>query len=87
LTRLFNTKGWSVLGAVLVLFAAIIASAVTASHRPSASAAMAPAGRASSELDRCRSLGADAAKDAGCQAAWRLLRDHFLGLDKTGARL
>ena len=84
--RLFNAKGWGVLAAVTVLLAVVVASAITASHQPPALIAMAADRPPVTELDRCRSLGADASKNAGCQAAWRRLRDHFFGLDAKGAR-
>jgi conjugative transfer region protein TrbK len=84
--RLLNTKGWGVLAAVMVLLGTVVASVITASHRSAVPTAMAASAQPASELDRCRALGSDAGNDAGCQAAWRRLRDHFFGLDRTGAR-
>jgi conjugative transfer region protein TrbK len=84
--RALNAKGWGTLAAIAVLAAVVIASLIAAEHRQTAPAAITDGTRSVGELDRCRSLGADAGKDAACQAAWRLLRDHFFGLDGKAAR-
>ena len=84
--RALTVKGWGALAAVAILMAAVVASAITAAHRPLLPGATVADSSLSDELDRCRLLGVDAEKDVACQAAWRRMRDHFFGLDRQGAR-
>jgi len=84
--RVLNVRGWGAVAAITIMLAALVASTIAAAHHPLAPAAVAASGSLSDELDRCRLLGVDAEKDAVCQATWRRLRDHFFGLDRTGAR-
>ena len=74
--RALTLRGWFALGAFAVLIAALAASFLAAPYRRVAESALV-APPAASELERCRSLGLGAGKDAACQAAWRRLRAHF----------
>ena len=84
--RALNAKGWGTLAAIAMLAAVVVASLIAAEHHPAVLLPTAGSADSASELDRCRSLGPDASKDAACRAAWRLLRDHFFGLDGKAAR-
>ena len=78
--RVFNLEQVGRAGAVLLVAAAVVASAVTIHlgnrRRPSAVPvhAVNPVGAG---LERCRGLGTAAADDAQCQAIWTDLRRRF----------
>ncbi len=74
-------------GALAVLAATIIASAISCSQRtPSGSRTEQPAMNAvQSELQRCHDMGTKAADDPSCQEARRRLHEHFFGDDTKGS--
>ena len=74
--------------AYVALACALLATAVVLNNRqysiPSASNGdpSPNAGALDPELARCRALGAEAAQDAACEAAWEANRERFFGSKK-----
>jgi conjugative transfer region protein TrbK len=85
--RALTIKGWGALAALLVLAAAVVASAVAVLGSPSARR---PAERFDAALAadaaRCNHLGEAADADPACREAWRRSRARFLGLPAAGGR-
>lgn len=64
------------IGAVLAAALAVGGKAPSVGVRPAAASTTS----LSTELDRCRALGAAAQDDRLCRAAWRTSRERFLGV-------
>jgi conjugative transfer region protein TrbK len=85
--RALTVKGWSMLGACLVLAAVVLATVVsTLGPRPSASPASRVQNALANDVDRCSHLGESAESDPSCRAAWERARQQFLGAGTQGAR-
>ncbi|MBW8811833.1 MAG: putative entry exclusion protein TrbK-alt [Caulobacterales bacterium] len=71
------------LGAIALAISAVLAAALAIGrHGPPAGATppVAAATSLSTELDRCRAIGAAAQDDRLCREAWRMSRERFLGV-------
>jgi conjugative transfer region protein TrbK len=85
--RTLTVKGWSTLGALLVLTAVLLATVVsTLGSRPSPPPANPAQTALANDVDRCSHLGEAAESDASCRAAWRQSREQFLGARSQGGR-
>jgi conjugative transfer region protein TrbK len=77
----------AVLTVAVVMVACAIALRPDASEEPPAPTAQSQSGEpSSSELLRCREIGAAALDDAGCKKAWADNRRHFLEGDAERSR-
>lgn len=68
----------AVLAVAVVMVACAIALRPDATEEAPAPTVQPQSGEASSELLRCREIGAAALDDAGCKKAWADSRRHFL---------
>jgi conjugative transfer region protein TrbK len=85
--RVLTARGWSTVGALLVLAAVIIATAITTAGQKSAGQAPTAAQTAlANDVDRCGHSGETAESDAACRDAWRRSREQFLGVRTSGGR-
>jgi len=86
--RALTVKGWSTVGAFLVLAAVVLATVVsTLGSRPSPPPASPARIALANDVDRCSHLGEAAESDPSCRAAWKQSRDQFLGATRSpGAR-
>ena len=79
-SRVFNMEQVGRAGALLLIVAAVIASAVTihlGDRRKPSAVPIHAVDPVSAGLERCRGLGTAAADDAQCQAVWTELRRRF----------
>lgn len=85
--RALTVKGWSTLGAFLVLAAVVLATlASTLGSRPSPALASPAQTALANDVDRCSHLGEVAESDPSCRAAWKQSRERFLGVHGQGGR-
>jgi len=85
--RALTVKGWSTLGAFLVLAAVVLAAVLsTLGSRPSTPPAVRAQAALANDADRCSHLGEAAESDPSCRNAWRQSREQFLGVRAQGGR-
>jgi conjugative transfer region protein TrbK len=85
--RALTIRGWSTLGALLVLAAVILATvSTTLGSRPAAQPASVAQAALVGDVDRCSHGGEAAMSDPDCQAAWRRSGEQFLRGRSSGAR-
>jgi len=84
-----NSKTILRVATLIVLASTIMACAVDVArlHRASSSSVSSPAnqnGASDAALDRCKALGAEAAKDLDCKNAWAKSRERFFTPPASG---
>jgi conjugative transfer region protein TrbK len=85
--RALTARGWSTVGALLVLAAVVIATALsTVGQKPSSPAPTAAQRALANDVDRCSHAGEAAESDSSCRDAWRQSREQFLGVPRGGSR-
>ena len=86
--RPLDPRAWVRIGAVVMVAAVVVASLVVVSRHQASRPAIAAASRdpLNAELDRCRMMGPDSAKDPACREAWARLRVHFFARDTAEAK-